>query len=100
MLTNAIEAPVVQQTFGRYTEGQLQRSFHHHRELIDAFRSGDAAWARAAMGCHVRAARVVMLQRLEPARQKEGRRRPASVLADAEEVLPGHLVVDQGVDLP
>jgi DNA-binding GntR family transcriptional regulator len=63
MLTNAIEAPVVQQTFGRYTEGQLQRSFHHHRELIDAFRSGDAAWARAAMSCHVRAARFVMLQR-------------------------------------
>lgn len=61
MLTNAIEAPVVQQTFGRYSEGQLQRSFHHHRELIDAFRAGDSSWARDAMSCHVRAARFAML---------------------------------------
>lgn len=61
MLTNAIEAPVVQQTFRRYSEGQLQRSFHHHRELIDAFRAGDTSWARDAMSCHVRAARFAML---------------------------------------
>lgn len=61
MLTNAIEAPVVQQTFGRYSEGQLQRSFHHHRELIDAFRARDSSWARNAMSCHVRAARFAML---------------------------------------
>jgi DNA-binding GntR family transcriptional regulator len=61
MLTNAIEAPVVQQTFRRYSEVQLQRSFHHHRELIDAFRAGDSDWAHAAMTCHVRAARLTML---------------------------------------
>lgn len=61
MLTNAIEAPVVQQTFRRYSEGQLQRSFHHHRELIDAFRAGDTSWARDTMSCHVRAARFAML---------------------------------------
>ncbi len=61
MLTNAIEAPVVQQTFTRYTQAQLQRSFHHHRELIDAFRAGDSTWARDAMSCHVRAARFAML---------------------------------------
>lgn len=61
MLTNAIEAPVVQQTFRRYTEMQLQRSFHHHRELIDAFRAGDSSWARDAMSCHVRAARFAIL---------------------------------------
>ena len=61
MLTNAIEAPVVQQTFARYTAAQLQRSFHHHRELIDAFTAHDSAWARDAMSCHVRAARFVMV---------------------------------------
>lgn len=61
MLTNAIEAPVVQQTFGRYTAAQLQRSFHHHRELIDAFTARDGAWARDAMSCHVRAARFAMV---------------------------------------
>jgi DNA-binding GntR family transcriptional regulator len=61
MLTNAIEAPVVQQTFSRYTAAQLQRSFQHHRELVDAFRARDSAWARDAMSCHVRAARFAML---------------------------------------
>ncbi|MDE2606122.1 MAG: GntR family transcriptional regulator [Burkholderiales bacterium] len=61
MLTNAIEAPVVQQTFRRYSTAQLQRSFHQHRELIDAFQSRDRSWARDAMSCHVRAARFAML---------------------------------------
>jgi DNA-binding GntR family transcriptional regulator len=61
MLTDAIEAPVVQQTFSRYTAAQLQRSFHHHRELIDAFSARDTAWARDTMSCHVRAARFAML---------------------------------------
>jgi DNA-binding GntR family transcriptional regulator len=61
MLTNAIEAPVVQQTFRRYSAEQLQRSFYHHRELIDAFSGRDSAWARDAMSCHVRAARFAML---------------------------------------
>jgi DNA-binding GntR family transcriptional regulator len=60
MLVNAIEAPVVQQTFSRYSAEQLQRSFHHHRELIDAFSVRDSAWARDAMSCHVRAARFAM----------------------------------------
>ena len=61
MLANAIEAPVVQQTFGRYTAAQLQRSFHHHRELIDAFTARDSAWARDTMSCHVRAALFAMV---------------------------------------
>jgi DNA-binding GntR family transcriptional regulator len=61
MLTNSIEAPVVQQTFSRYSAAQLQRSFQHHRELVDAFRARDSAWARDAMSCHVRAARFAML---------------------------------------
>lgn len=59
-LSNAIEAPVVQQTFRRYTAEQLQRSFHHHRELIAALGAGDASWARDVMSCHIRAARHVM----------------------------------------
>lgn len=61
MLTNAVEAPVVQQTFSRYTAPQLQRSFQHHRDLVDAFRARDGAWARDAMSCHVRAARFALL---------------------------------------
>ncbi|MBL8358975.1 MAG: GntR family transcriptional regulator [Rubrivivax sp.] len=61
MLASAIEMPIVQQTFRRYTPAQLQRSFGHHRELIDAFAAHDAAWARSVMSCHIHAARQAML---------------------------------------
>ncbi len=62
MLTNSIEMPIVQQTFRRYTPMQMQRSFHHHRELIDAFAARDPDWARDVMSCHIHAARQVLLQ--------------------------------------
>lgn len=61
MLANAIEIPIVQQTFARYTPAQLTRSFGHHREVIDAFVARDAEWARDVMSCHVRAARSARL---------------------------------------
>ena len=61
MLSNAIEIPLVQQTFARYTPEQLARSFRHHREVIDAFIAGDPEWAHDVMSCHVRAARAAML---------------------------------------
>lgn len=61
MLSNAIEIPLVQQTFARYTPEQLARSFRHHREVIDAFIAGDPDWAHDVMSCHVRAARAAML---------------------------------------
>lgn len=61
MLSSAIEVPIVQQTFRRYSSAQLARSFGHHRELIDAFRSRDGAWARAVMGSHIHAAKHTLL---------------------------------------
>lgn len=61
MLAKAIEMPVVQQTFRRYDPQQLARSFSHHRELIDAFRARDSAWARCVMGSHIHAAKHVLL---------------------------------------
>src|SRR3546814_6465767 len=53
MLASAMEMPIVQQTFRRYTPIQLQRSFGHHRELIDALAARDASWARSVMSCHI-----------------------------------------------
>jgi len=61
MLSNAIEVPIVQQTFRRYTGAQLARSFGHHRELIEAFRAHDGAWARCVMGSHIHAAKHTLL---------------------------------------
>lgn len=60
MLANAIEVPIVQRTFRRYTTPQLARSFHHHRELIDALSAHDAEWARSAMHCHISSAKSAM----------------------------------------
>jgi DNA-binding GntR family transcriptional regulator len=61
MLANAIEMPIVQQTFRRYSAAQMARSFAHHRELIDAFRARDPAWARHVISCHIHAAKHARL---------------------------------------
>jgi len=61
MLANAMEVPVVQQTFRRYTPSQLRRSSGHHRELLDALAVRDAAWARSIMSCHILAAKHALL---------------------------------------
>ena len=61
MLASAIEIPIVQQTFRRYSEKELRRSFSHHRELIDAFQAHDSFWAKAVMSCHIHAAKHVLL---------------------------------------
>lgn len=63
MLASAIEIPIVQQTFRRYSEKELRRSFSHHRELIDAFQARDSFWAKAVMSCHIHAAKHVLLGR-------------------------------------
>jgi len=62
MLANAIEVPIVQRTFRRYNRAQLERSFQHHRELIDALSCRDAEWARDIMSCHIRSAKFAMLR--------------------------------------
>ncbi len=62
MLTNAIEMPIVQRTFRRYTVEQLQRSFHHHRELINACVAREGDWARSVMHCHICSARYAMVE--------------------------------------
>jgi DNA-binding GntR family transcriptional regulator len=62
MLASAMEMPIVQQTFRRYTPQQLQRSFGHHRELIDALAARDAPWARSVMSCHIHSAKHAMLE--------------------------------------
>ncbi|GHF68576.1 GntR family transcriptional regulator [Seohaeicola zhoushanensis] len=68
MLEDAVKVPIVQSTFSRYSAAELQRSHHHHRELIDAFRAGNPDWARAVMQCHICSAREVMRRN----RRKEG----------------------------
>jgi DNA-binding GntR family transcriptional regulator len=61
MLASAIEVPIVQQTFRRYTPARLARSFSHHRELIDAFSCRDSAWAKSVMSSHIHSAKQTLL---------------------------------------
>jgi len=61
MLAAAIEVPIVQQTFRRYSSAQLARSFGHHRELIEAFRAHDDAWAKCVMGSHIHSAKQTLI---------------------------------------
>jgi len=61
MLASAIEMPIVQQTFRRYTPQRLARSFSHHRELIDALAARDSAWARSVMSSHIHSAKQTLL---------------------------------------
>lgn len=61
MLANAIEIPIVQQTFRRYSGRQIARSFGHHRELIDALRARDGAWAKSVMASHIYSAKHSLL---------------------------------------
>ena len=51
-----IEPPLVFRTLARYSKGELSRSMHHHRELIEAFETRDADWARSVMRSHIHAA--------------------------------------------
>lgn len=57
----ALHVALVHRTFRRYSKREMQRSFSHHRELIDAMRAGDGDWAESVMRSHILAARDILL---------------------------------------
>lgn len=65
LLTTTVEGvlrvALIHRTFLRFSDRDMQRSFHHHREIIDAVRSGDGEWAESVMRSHIRAARDIIL---------------------------------------
>ncbi|WP_067822968.1 GntR family transcriptional regulator [Actinomadura kijaniata] len=64
MLTSVVHAPLVLDTFRRYDAAALDRSMHHHRELVAALRAGDPVWAEAVMRSHIRAAADHLIERV------------------------------------
>ena len=56
-LATISSAPLVLQTFRDYDDDALNRSAHHHLELVEAVEAGDASWAESVMRSHVMAAR-------------------------------------------
>jgi DNA-binding GntR family transcriptional regulator len=56
MLSWLVDIPITLRTFEKYSDRDIARSNHHHRELIDAFRSQDPHWAQKVMETHLSAA--------------------------------------------
>lgn len=56
MLSWLVEIPMLLKTIDRYENKDVERSNHHHRDLIEAFKAGDAEWAKSVMESHLRAA--------------------------------------------
>ena len=56
MLSWLVEVPITLRTFDKYSHRDIDRSNHHHRELIDAFIARDPTWAQKVMETHLSAA--------------------------------------------
>ena len=56
-LATLSSAPLVLQTFRDYDGDDLNRSAHHHLEIVVAIEAGDGDWAASVMHSHVMAAR-------------------------------------------
>ncbi len=67
MLAKLVEAPVVLRTARTYSPEDLRQSARDHDELIAAFRTRDADWARAVMGSHLRRAFHTFVRAVGPA---------------------------------
>ena len=72
VLALRVEAPVVLQTARSYSIEDLQQSARDHDELIAAFKAGDAEWARAVMGSHLRRAFHTFADATEEAEISQG----------------------------
>lgn len=51
-----VEMPMLLKTIDKYSAADVERSNHHHRELISAFKARDGNWAKSVMESHIRAA--------------------------------------------
>jgi DNA-binding GntR family transcriptional regulator len=55
LLVSLVEIPMLLKTIDRYSNNDVERSNHHHRELIEALKAGDGDWAKNVMESHLRA---------------------------------------------
>ena len=56
-----VEVPMLLKTIDRYSDEDVERSNHHHRELISAFKARDGRWAQTVMESHLHSAHQVYL---------------------------------------
>lgn len=55
-MSQVLDMPLSQRTILRYDEAALDRSVHHHQEIVAAMKNRDPAWAASVMRTHVLAA--------------------------------------------
>ncbi|MEE4598892.1 GntR family transcriptional regulator [Streptomyces sp. DSM 41524] len=72
LLNGVLGLSLVRHTFLRYSQRDLERSVEHHRELVEALRSGDAPLAEMIMKVHIRAAENAALQAQDPETVNDG----------------------------
>ncbi|MFT4561522.1 MAG: DNA-binding GntR family transcriptional regulator [Gammaproteobacteria bacterium] len=61
ILAWVVEVPVILCTFEKYSDNDIERANHHHRELIDALQAGDPHWAQKVMEAHLSASQRVLI---------------------------------------
>jgi DNA-binding GntR family transcriptional regulator len=59
MLSWLVEMPVIVQTFEIYSDNDIARANHMHRELVDALKARDPHWAQKVMDAHLSSAQRV-----------------------------------------
>lgn len=67
MLSWLVEIPMMLRTIDRYNDQDVERSNHHHKELIEAFKARDANWARSIMESHLHAAHNTYVSNIDKA---------------------------------
>ncbi len=55
LIVNLVEIPKLLKSIDTYSNADVERSNHHHRELIEAFKAADGDWAKNVMESHLRA---------------------------------------------
>jgi len=68
LMHSLLHVPVISRTYRRYSPARMQQSMRQHRELVDALRAGDPAWAEAVMRVHVLSARPALLDTADDAK--------------------------------
>lgn len=64
LVPSVLAPPFVSEAFHHHTRLDLERSFDHHRELVQAIEAGDGEWAETIMRAHLRHGRH-SLRRME-----------------------------------
>ncbi len=62
LMHSLLHVPVISRTYRHYSPARMQQSMRQHRDLVDALRAGDPAWAEAVMRVHVLSARPAQLE--------------------------------------